>query len=1330
MKQTRNWILAAAATVAFSLPATEWFVDRTRPDDSGNGTSVATAKRTIQAAVSAASAGDVVTVLPGVYDEGGNPFTSSSVVSSNRVFIMKNLTLRSRDGAATTHIVGAKDPNVATNASPWGMGPGAIRCIAVESGVTDVKIEGFTIRDGATAFSNDAAYSRGAGVLNVKGQPGLAGASRIVVSNCVLRGNTGTRGGAVYGIKAVDCVFTENRASGYGAAARESCLERCLIYRNTTLGSSGVGVIAWGYTALNCTIAYNETVSAFSNFDTGANNWASNCIAVANNGCNASTNLFTSITDSTAANKNGCVVVPSGARLFVAPAAGDFRLRAESEAVMTNPAIEGYCGVVQEAVSCAGSGCLEFATASGGTMYVDGVPLRSSTYAYAVPWPRAYAVTFAPNAGKGLVGYLYRGLPRWPTMDDVYYVIPPVSGDVTVEALSGAVRYVAQGGDDAANGSAATPWRTLQGAVDGLARDSVGDAVVYVGPGRYNEGGAVAEGTSNRVVFARNAVRLKALEGPENTFIVGAEDPNPAVANDYGLGPKATRCVAFSTSGHSVQGFTLTGGRSSVNANNSDSNPVRGGAAVATANAALLDCVVSNCVASRGAAIFGGTMERCLLANNVVASGGNAITRTGWVRSSVYTRNCGNSIVGQDSRAHNCTVVSNYSAVTHLYSGTSSTSASNTLFAANAGGNDIERVAGTDFCVYEDLASGKTLLTSVKETTLFANYLHDDFRPYAASAGSYFGDPCAFADGSCFADFHGKPFPISANGKITAGAVSDLVTSLKVVSPVPGGTDVEGVVDAFPVTVTATRADRQLSGFEVNGATQTVAGTSVTLTADQVAGFTSFTVKPVYNTDWWVDATNGSDANTGWNASAAKKTLAGAMSLAWAGDTVHALPGVYDEGTMVQDKPFLTAATQQACNGVVVRSRVVVQTNVTLVAEGDADETVITGEPSATGADAFGRGLEAVRCAYLNSGAKVKGFTLRDGYTHNLNDQDDNSCGGAVLGRECNNVVVEGCIVTNCVSWRGGAGWQATFRRCRIVGNRAANSPMGRYVQLYGCYLAGNLGSDSINYSGLVQTHYDIVGCTFAADNGAEANGAWMPTRLSVNQLKGYKFWNNVVDMSYNASYPQVISNAYNNVISSSLRLDALQGANNAVVSHEAIALGPDGVPLYGSAAIDAGDFEHALTNLTGETGLNGVPRGLGGGVDIGAFEFDWLPRFAQDLGPKNLVVTEADNAVFENNDGLVEIPSGSLAVTWTPAPRQAMNCPCSFQVNVTGTGTLTVLKDGEAFGTYTQGVHDVNFFGSGAMAFMFAYEPGANDEGGAVLSRFFASIDTTIFIR
>ena len=1335
MKQ-RIWILAAAAIVAFSLPAAEWFVDRTRPDDSGNGKSVATAKRTIQAAVSAAVAGDVVTVLPGVYDEGGNTFTASSVVSSNRVYILKNLTLRSRDGAAVTHIVGAKDSGVAQDAEPWGMGPGAIRCIAVATGVTNVKIEGFTIRDGATAFGGDSAPVRGGAVLNVQVQPGVTGAGYIVVRDCVIRDNTGTRGGAIYGVTAVNCTFTGNRASSFGAAARECCLDGCVLYRNGTLAGTGVGVMAYGYTAVNCTFAYNETLNAFSNIDGASTRFASNCVAVANGGCGINQNIYTSITDVTG-KPNGCLYVnESSSRIFVAPAAGDFRLRAEGLAVTQNPLVVGYCGAVQEAVSCEGSGYLSFSKTDVGTLCVDGVPLRSNAYAYAAPWPRAYAVTFAQDEGKAIVCYQYAGISRWPTADDIYYVIPPVSGSATVVPVLGNVRYVSPDGDDAADGSSATPWRTLQGAMDGLERDSVGNAVVYAHPGRYDEGGAVLSGISNRVVFSTTtSVRLKALGGPHNTFIVGAEDPTPVVANDYGLGPNATRCVAFPKASHSVQGFTLTGGRTDVNANNSDSLGVRGGGAASlgeqsnqTFNSALLDCVVSNCVASRAASMFGGAEERCLLVDNVSVSGGNAITRTGVARSCILTRNSSrNGIVGQNMKAYNCTVVSNYCVNVQL--ATNADCASNTVFAANAAGNDVEHTKGIGFCVFAKASSNPP--NCVKETTQFADYLNGDFRPYAGSAGTFFGDPRAFTDGGCFADFNGKPFPIGPNGRITAGAVSDLIPSVKVVSPVPGGTDIEGIVAEFPVTVTATSADRQLLGFEVNGATQTMSGASVTLTEGQVAGFSSYVVKPVYNTDWWVDAVNGDDANTGWVAASAKKTLAGAMSHAWAGDTVHALPGVYDARTMTQDNPFLTATTKNSTD-IVIPSRVVVQTNVTLVAEGAADETVIEGGVGTTRNVEYGLGLDAVRCVYLNNGSKVRGFTLRGGRTDATNEMDENNFGGGAVGRSTDGNAVEDCVVTGCVSHRGGAGFNVTFRRCRIVGNRATgNSPAGRQVALYGCYVADNLAPDSGIYSGVVQYHGDIVGCTFAADNGlGTMAGRTGDTRLTVGQQPGYKFWNNVVAMPYNRGETQVLSNAHHNVFSDAMRFDVLDGADNVVASQEAIALGPDGVPRHGSAAIDASTLEYALTNLTGETGLNGVRRGLGGGVDAGAFEFDWLPQFAQDLGPKNLVVTEADNAVFENRDGLVEIPSGSLALTWTPAPRQNMNCPCSFQVNVTGTGTLTVMKDGEAFGTYAQGVHDVTFSGSGAMAFTFAYEPGANDEGGAVLSGFFASIGTTIILR
>ena len=246
MKKIAFW--ASVAAVCMNVVAGEWFVDHERGNDAAAAADAtrATAFKTIQAAVDKASAGDVVTVLPGVYDEGGATFTANSVVSSNRVYITKNLTLRSRDGAAVTHIVGAKDLTVAQTASPWGMGPAAVRCIAVASNnnLTDVKIEGFTIRDGATAFGGDTEPVRGAGILNRRSNPGIDFVSYIVASNCVFRDNTGTRGGAVYGIKAVNCTFTGNRASNFGAAARQCRLEGCVLYRNSTLANTSVGVIA------------------------------------------------------------------------------------------------------------------------------------------------------------------------------------------------------------------------------------------------------------------------------------------------------------------------------------------------------------------------------------------------------------------------------------------------------------------------------------------------------------------------------------------------------------------------------------------------------------------------------------------------------------------------------------------------------------------------------------------------------------------------------------------------------------------------------------------------------------------------------------------------------------------------------------------------------------------------------------------------------------------------------------------------------------------------------------------------------------------------------
>ena len=1322
------WGTVVAALAVSGVQGAEWFVDCSRPDDTGNGTSIATAKRTIQAAVDAAAADDTVTVLPGVYDEGGATFTASSLVCSNRVYIAKNLTLRSRDGAATTHIVGRKDPDSAL----YGIGPAAIRCIAVKNDGPRVTIEGFTLRDGSTRDGGDSVPVRGGAVLYTA-DAGLDKARAVTVRDCVIRDCSGTRGGAIYGVTAERCTFTGNYGKNFGAAARQCHLKDCVLYRN--LGGTSVGVLAYGYTAVNCTIAYNEPVMCFSAFD-DAGRWASNCLIRANGNLGISSKIYNSLTDGSVT-VNGCRTMPTGEPLFVAPAAGDFRLNVAAAAVTNNPAVGIYCGAVQEAVACTG-GKLFFKKPSSGSLYVNGIPVLSDVYAGASPWPASYAVTYTPAEGRGLVHYLFGGSYRWPGLDDVYHVIPPAAGSAEIAPVAGVVKYVSPDGDDTtATGAADAPYRTLQGAVNA----SSGATLLYAKPGIYDEGGSVRWGVSNRVTFSSGKiVRLKALDGSANTVISGAPDPEPVVANAYGLGPNAMRCLCFDAHGCAVQGFTLTGGRSSVNANNGDGHAVRGGAMYAFNDtgsyaSAILDCVVSNNVASRGAAIFGGFAERCLLTENVVPAGGNGITRAVAIYSSVYTRNTSvNTIVGQTTKTFNCTVVSNYSANTQMNTD-ANTHMYNTVLAANAKSTDVDTLKNVHNTVFEKgTVSAEDCMQAITE---FADYLGGDFRPYAMCPGSFYGDSLYWAaDGHCFTDFLGRPFEVGPNGRITAGAVAELVPSVTVVETVPGAVSPIGRITDFPVTITVSDVGRQFLGFEVNGTTQLVSGSSLVLTAEQVADFTSFDVKPLFRTDWYVDAVHGDDANDGWTAETAKKTLAAAMRLAWSGDTVHALPGVYNEGDMVQDNPYLSSVSQNTTD--LIRSRVVVQTNVTLIAEGSVDETVIEGrdaDPSdSDNYKSYGKlGPTGMRAVYLNLDSTVKGFTIRKGRTDfsNSANQDDNNRGGGVLGRSAYaRCRVEDCIISDCGAWRGAAGYYATFVRCRLLDNRSAgNSAIGRNVALYGCYASGNRESIS-SYNGILQEHGDIVGCTFAADNGMSSlpDGTISGGRLSVNQTKGAKFWSNVVAMPYSSSYLHVLSNACYNVFSDAMRFDDLEGTDNIVTNLAAIALGTDGVPQYGSVVINAGDWAYAETNRTGEVALNGVDRGLGGDrPDVGAFAFDWREQFVKDLGASHLLVSMADRAVYENADGKVAIPSGSLKLTWNPSSGTSA-APCSFKANVTGNGTLTVSKNGDVFGTYSAGTHDISFFGVNPVELELTYTSGTDDLGVAVLSDF-RSANGTLFI-
>ncbi|MBQ6248294.1 MAG: DUF1565 domain-containing protein, partial [Kiritimatiellae bacterium] len=92
MSKCASTIVAAfAAGAALSAFAAEWFVSPDG-DDSAAGTSEAAPFRTIQYAVTSASANDTIILLPGDYAEG-SATTTVGGNSTSRVVIDKKLTI-------------------------------------------------------------------------------------------------------------------------------------------------------------------------------------------------------------------------------------------------------------------------------------------------------------------------------------------------------------------------------------------------------------------------------------------------------------------------------------------------------------------------------------------------------------------------------------------------------------------------------------------------------------------------------------------------------------------------------------------------------------------------------------------------------------------------------------------------------------------------------------------------------------------------------------------------------------------------------------------------------------------------------------------------------------------------------------------------------------------------------------------------------------------------------------------------------------------------------------------------------------------------------------
>ena len=153
----KSLMLSAGMSFALIASGATNYVDCALQDYTNHdGSSWELAYETIQEAVDAASAGDTVLVAPGTYAKGERREDSTTNAILNRVVISKSLTLKSRDGAGSTFIVGRQVDGT--------IGDSAVRCIVVPSSSIDVVVEGFTICGGGTHDGGNVRLSQGGGV--------------------------------------------------------------------------------------------------------------------------------------------------------------------------------------------------------------------------------------------------------------------------------------------------------------------------------------------------------------------------------------------------------------------------------------------------------------------------------------------------------------------------------------------------------------------------------------------------------------------------------------------------------------------------------------------------------------------------------------------------------------------------------------------------------------------------------------------------------------------------------------------------------------------------------------------------------------------------------------------------------------------------------------------------------------------------------------------------------------------------------------------------------------------------------------------------------------
>lgn len=1016
-------------------------------------------------------------------------------------------------------------------------------------------------------------------------------------------------------------------------------------------------------------------------------------------------------------------------------------------------------------------------------------------------WPRAFELGWDRDRNPTMTDMFFFQTgngsgTRVPTADGRALYVPrrgtfDTGMDVLFPTATTWVKTPENGGSDTTgDGTAAKPYATIQQALNRIDKRAGKCTLIKVGPGDYATGGAKNNDALYRVLISSTITGMVAIvstDGAAATTIRG-QRADAADADEYGYGASAVRGVFMGAQASCyLRGFTIAD--ATCKASNDPSSaalfdPTYNQTTAARHNEAV-DCVLTNCLGgtngggvSLGVWLVRSRVVDCLTYGQGMLNNGRMVN--------CLVRNISDVVHGQWNNnvlISNGMIVQGSTLVGDAWGKDKALSmllpSAHTIYMDSivcqtrnfASNNDSPyfgmvfwRAGDNDNTRFPEGVCRKT----VSEDPGFIDFEGGDLHLVSDSPAVGWGmwgrvpgadvpslEGCEYAltasqGHTCYYDnitydLDGNK-PVMVRGKGVAGAFQTPAAARFAYSlNTAGGVSVTGVDTAgtvpYGTTVSITIADgaRHVEEVRVDGEPTDQRTLTLEFPAFDPTAPLGHSVEIFANTNWYVDAVGGNDANTGWSESAARKTLSAAMALAEAGDTVIALPGVYESGTMLQETPFTAGQTPT------LPSRVVIPENVRLVSRDGAASTVIAGRIG-SGFDTFwadyntgdaNRGMadDNVRCVYMLDHSELVGFTLRDGGVNNVT-QTENGCGGAVFSATPSDnyqpprTVVRACRIEHCHA----ALYHGGYFNCQIVSNLYSAAGVAGGVQpthLHGCLVAHNRGETTFN------TPLDTVGCTFSDNLIGNGTHGGYPVQVDPNMAA----WRVVNCVFHQSPGKKILStrsvrvkNAWNCVVPREdyFYSESTNGVGYTQVDYRDITVEPDFVldedyaPAFGSAAIDG------VTNATYlafylpkyEDGKDvwGGQRVYNGARDLGAVEKDWRPRYATVLGGGTRhQVTAASTNVVEVETG-VQLTDGQ-ALTSAFNALQAGARQCEWTIARTGAGTLTVSVNGGepqivASETFSPQVV------KGANTFAFAY----TGDGSAVLQRF-AHFNGTVLI-